>query len=68
MVVHKDRLVVLSFMTSNTTVGGNGSVEGVPTPLPFKANNPVTHTVIKTLKELIGHDNNTHPQHGKKTL
>lgn len=67
MVVHKDRLVVLSFMTSNGTLGsGNGSItEGIPTPLPFKANNPVTHTVIKTLKDLIGHDNNTHPQHGK---
>ncbi|KAK9890752.1 hypothetical protein WA026_012100 [Henosepilachna vigintioctopunctata] len=76
MVVHRDRLVVLSFMTSNSTnalpssisqariVSGtnkpqSGSIFS-PTPPGVPLNhNPIAHTVIKTLKDFIGHENHT---------
>lgn len=77
MVVHRDRLVVLSFMTSANSTGGQQPtlssalpMIGVPTSnsttpdpspgaLPLTSSQ-VTHTVLKTLKTLMGHDNNSH--------
>ena len=33
------------------------------TPLPFTSNSVVTNTVIKTLKDFIGHENHTNYEH-----
>lgn len=74
MVGHRDRLVVLSFMSPNSTIAsppssisqariisGTNKPLTVPTGIPGVPFNhsPVTHTVIKTLKDFVGHENHT---------
>ncbi|XP_063927551.1 protein tincar isoform X2 [Zophobas morio] len=71
MGLHKDRMVILSFMTANNT--NAASIAQVKraaittpaplTPLPFTSNSVVTNTVIKTLKDFIGHENHTNYEH-----
>ncbi|KAG5889821.1 hypothetical protein JTB14_023147 [Gonioctena quinquepunctata] len=70
IIKHRDRMVVLSFMTSN---GSNLSPPSVmqnrvtattmatmrPSAMPFVSGQEATHTVMKTLKDLIGHENHT---------
>lgn len=78
MGLHKDRMVILSFMTSNTnnstSIGQVKRALTTPsplTPLPFTSNSVVTNTVIKTLKDFIGHENHTNYEHkniGKKKI
>lgn len=77
MVMHRDRLVVLSFMTSNVTGNAPSSISqariisgtnkppiGVFSPtagVPLN-HNPVAHTVIKALKDIVGQENHTQNQ------
>ncbi|XP_068897552.1 protein tincar isoform X2 [Tenebrio molitor] len=72
MGLHKDRMVILSFMTANnsTNIASIAQVKRSAittpsplTPLPFTSNSVVTNTVIKTLKDFIGHENHTSYEH-----
>ncbi|XP_008198381.1 protein tincar isoform X2 [Tribolium castaneum] len=66
MGLHKDRMVILSFMTPNNTTIAQVKRSATPspiTPLPFTSNSVVTNTVIKTLKDFIGHENHTNFEH-----
>ncbi|XP_023017809.1 transmembrane protein tincar isoform X2 [Leptinotarsa decemlineata] len=70
IIMHRDRLVVLSFMTAN---GSNISPTSVmqnrvtattmatmrASAMPFVSGQEATHTVMKTLKDFIGHENHT---------
>ncbi|CAH1115016.1 unnamed protein product [Psylliodes chrysocephalus] len=70
IVTHRDR-VVLNFKTSNTTIVHPTPafqkgpplpapmVTARPTAMPFVSGPVVAHTVIKTLKDIIGHENHT---------
>lgn len=74
MVVHRDRLVVLSFMTSpNNTYAAQkpSALPIVTTPclenMNFTIDDPrapralpFTNTVVKTLRDYIGHENHEH--------
>ncbi|RZC10188.1 tincar [Asbolus verrucosus] len=74
MGLHKDRMVILSFMTANNS-NYTASIAQVkraavttpsslgPNSLPFTSNSVVTNTVIKTLKDFIGHENHTNYEH-----
>ncbi|CAH1156014.1 unnamed protein product [Phaedon cochleariae] len=69
IIMHRDRMVFLSFMTSNSTnvtftvspsrmtSSSMGALK--PSAMPFVADPHVTHTVMKTLKDFIGHENHT---------
>lgn len=82
IITHRDRTVVLSFMTPNTTAAtltnnhptirttaaaavtavtavAAATVGAKPSAMPFIDNPEVTHQVIKTLKDFIGHENHT---------
>ncbi|XP_018563624.1 protein tincar isoform X2 [Anoplophora glabripennis] len=70
IIMHRDRMVVLSFMTANNSNLSPASVmqgrvahptmsSGKPSAMPFVSGPAVTHTVIKTLKDIIGHENHT---------
>jgi hypothetical protein len=65
-------MVILSFMTANnsTNIASIAQVKRSAittpsplTPLPFTSNSVVTNTVIKTLKDFIGHENHTSYEH-----
>ncbi|XP_072379513.1 protein tincar [Diabrotica undecimpunctata] len=69
IVTHKDR-VVLNFKTSNTTfvhttpmmqkaLSLPTTAATKPSAMPFVSAPVVTNTVIKTLKDIIGHENHT---------
>lgn len=65
--------MVLSFMPSNNTnlmapaaaslIQQKDSIKDAfllkPSPLPFTSSSHVTHTVLKTLKDFVGHENHT---------
>ncbi|KAJ8978441.1 hypothetical protein NQ317_017644 [Molorchus minor] len=70
IIVRRDRMVVLNFLTTNnsntlpasiiqTKVAQPTMASIKPTAMPFVSGTAVTHTVIKTLKDIIGHDNHT---------
>ncbi|CAH0554998.1 unnamed protein product [Brassicogethes aeneus] len=58
MIRHRDRLVVLSFMPSNATHKMD-LINPRTSALQFNSESQVTTTVMKTLKDYIGHDNHT---------
>lgn len=68
MIVHHDRLVLLSFMTSplNSTTytvpkhSSTSSIEALPFKNETPNSLPFTNHIVKTLREYIGHDNHEH--------
>ncbi|XP_060527941.1 protein tincar [Cylas formicarius] len=68
IILHRDRTVVLSFMSPSSNVSATSASLAAQVaaqkdprslPLSFISANNVTHTVMKTLNDIIGHENHT---------
>lgn len=75
MIIHRDRLVLLSFMTSTSNSSFFSFAKPSPLPMvtipPDEVSSmewqndrpsalPFTHNIVKTLRDYIGHDTHEH--------